>query len=106
MADTADNYLSWSNVQTVQFHSRDQERSVEITHAKRTAISRREAVLLGIGVSSRTVSWSLPVALLDGLEPQKTDKVVEEDGTEWIVDPSVELLGHGSRYRFLATRSR
>lgn len=106
MADTSDNYLAWPLTETAWLRHRGPEpREVELT-ARRQAVTQREAALLGIGISPRVTFWSLPVALLDGVEPQQGDVIRGEDDEEWIVGDVIELLGHSSRYRVLATRAK
>lgn len=103
MADTSDNYLAWPSTEAVMYRHRS--RTVRVTHAMRTAITRREAATLGIGITPHQASWSFPVALLQGVVPQKADTFTDASNVEWTVGDLVELLGNNSRYRVIATRS-
>jgi len=103
--DTSNYYLSWVDTQPVKFRSKGAHpRTINVAVAKNSALTARDQANLGMQFSPKVISWSLPVALMDGVVPASGDEIVEEDGTRWVLNSLVEYLGNGSRWRVVATR--
>lgn len=103
----ADAYLSWFGTEEVTVKGFSSDRTVaweqDVGIAKRLRASQNEMIAAGLATDSTGLWFRLPVALLDGHEPQPTHVVVDGEGVMYLIHTS-ELRSDWSHYSVLCTK--
>ena len=93
----ANEYLYWSQTEavTVTLHQQSENKSVSVATALRESINRKSASYSGLSLSSDSVQWSIPVALLDSETLEIGDEIKDAGGVRWKVSAAT-LIRAGS----------
>lgn len=103
-ADTiADDLLIVDDPRTISYYPRTSGDTygspVTITHAIRRAVMSDNQLAAGLILPIGAVTWHCRVSDVPNHNPGCGDKIVEADGTLWLVD-RVTTGGEGTHYRF------